>query len=85
VMAIGSLMPGYECHRDWVNYLAILPEHRKRGGWPEIVERPVSESEERGCLKVNLQVRRSNMLAVEFYKHLGLRDEDVVSLDRRLK
>jgi hypothetical protein len=36
-------------------------------------------------LKVDLQFRRSNMLAVEFYKHLGLRDEDVVSLDRRPK
>lgn len=78
-------MSGHEGHRDWVNCLAILPEHRKRGGWQEIIERPVNEIEEMRCLKVNLQVRRSNMLAVEFYKHLGLRDEDVVSSDRRLK
>jgi ribosomal protein S18 acetylase RimI-like enzyme len=84
-MVIGSVMVGYEGHRDWVNCSAILPEHRKRRGLQGIVERPVNEIEEMWCLKVNLQVLRSNMLAVEFYKHLGLRDEGVVSLDRRLK
>jgi hypothetical protein len=35
-------------------------------------------------LKVNLQVRRSNISAVEFYKHLEFKDDDVISLGKRL-
>ena len=26
---IGSAMVGYEGHRDWLNYLAVLPEYQK--------------------------------------------------------
>jgi len=28
---IGSIMAGYEGHRGWLNYLAVLPEYQKRG------------------------------------------------------
>jgi ribosomal protein S18 acetylase RimI-like enzyme len=46
----------------------------------ELVEKAVDELKRFGCLKVDLQVRRSNVSAAEFYKHLGFKDDDVVSL-----
>ena len=82
---IGSIMVGYEGHRGWMNYLAVLPEHQRRGYGRKLVEKAVEELKKLGCLKVNLQVRRSNVSVVEFYKHLGFKDDDVVGLGKRLK
>ena len=82
---IGSIMVGYEGHRGWLNYLAVLPEHQRRGYGRKLVEKAVDELKRLGCLKVNLQVRRSNVSVVEFYKHLGFKDDDVVGLGKRLK
>lgn len=81
---IGSVMAGYDGHRGWLNYLAVLPECQKCGYGKKLVERAVGKLENLGCLKVNLQVRRSNISAVEFYRHLGFKDDDVISLGKRL-
>ena len=81
---IGSIMVGYEGHRGWLNYLAVLPEHQRRGYGRKLVEKAVDELKRLGCLKINLQVRRSNVSVVEFYKHLGFKDDDVVGLGKRL-
>ena len=82
---VGSIMVGYEGHRGWMNYLAVLPEHQRRGYGRKLVEKAVEELKKLGCLKVNLQVRRSNVSVVELYKHLGFKDDDVVGLGKRLK
>ena len=82
---IGSIMVGYDGHRGWMNYLAVLPEHQRHGYGRKLVEKAVDELKRLGCLKVNLQVRRSNVSVVEFYKHLGFKDDDVVGLGKRLK
>jgi ribosomal protein S18 acetylase RimI-like enzyme len=82
---VGSIMAGYEGHRGWLNYLAVLPEYQKRGYGGKLVEKAVDELRKLGCLKVNLQVRRSNVSVIEFYKHLGFKEDEVVSLGKRLK
>jgi ribosomal protein S18 acetylase RimI-like enzyme len=82
---IGSIMVGYEGHRGWLNCMAVLPEHQRCGYGRRLVEKAVDELKRLGCLKVNLQVRRSNVSVVKFYKHLGFKDDDVVSLGKRLK
>jgi ribosomal protein S18 acetylase RimI-like enzyme len=82
---IGSIMVGYEGHRGWLNYLAVLPDFQRSGYARRLVEKAIAELRKLSCLKVNLQVRRSNISAVEFYKHLGFEEDDVVSLGKRLK
>ena len=83
--AVGSIMVGYEGHRGWINYLAVAPECQKRGYGRMLVQRATHELKKRGCLKVNLQVRRSNSSAIEFYKHLGFKEDGVISLGMRLR
>lgn len=82
---VGSIMIGYEGHRGWVNYLAVHPSHRRRG-WARLL---MGEAERRlrtvGCAKINVQVRRSNSRAVEFYEQVGFTPEDVLSLGKRLE
>ena len=82
---VGSVMVGYEGHRGWLNYLAVRPEYQKRGYGRKLVERALEEVTKLGCQKVNLQVRRSNVSVVEFYKHLGFKEDDVASMGKRLK
>jgi ribosomal protein S18 acetylase RimI-like enzyme len=82
---IGSVMVGYEGHRGWINYLAVLPEYQKQGYGRKLVERSILELEKIGCLKVNLQVRKTNLSVIDFYKHLGFKDDDVVGLGKRLR
>lgn len=82
---IGSVMVGYEGHRGWMNYLAVLPDYQKRGYGKKLVDKAIEELKKLGCLKLNVQVRKNNPSAVEFYKHLGFKDDNVVSLGMRLK
>lgn len=81
---IGSIMVGYEGHRGWINYLAVLPSFQKRGYGRKLVDRAIVELRKIGCLKLNLQVRGANASVVEFYKHLGFKEEDRISLGMRL-
>ncbi len=82
---IGSVMVGYEGHRGWINYLAVLPDYQKRGYGRKLVEKSIAELEKLGCLKVNLEVRKSNASVIAFYKHLGFKDNQVIGLGKRLK
>ena len=81
---VSTVMIGYEGHRGWINYLAVAPEQRRLG----FGRRMMSEAEVRlralGCPKINLQVRRSNPQAVSFYRSLGFREDDSISLGKRL-
>jgi ribosomal protein S18 acetylase RimI-like enzyme len=38
-------MVGYEGHRGWLNYLAVLPEHQNQGFGRKLVEKAVHELE----------------------------------------
>jgi ribosomal protein S18 acetylase RimI-like enzyme len=82
---IGSIMVGYEGRRGWLNYLGVLPDYQKQGYGRKLVERAIDELRKLGCLKVNVQIRNSNSSAVGFYKRLGFKGDNVVSLGKRLK
>ena len=81
---VATVMAGYEGHRGWINYLAVARDCRGRG----IGRRLMDEAEARllaiGCPKINLQIRRSNTDAVEFYRSLGFSVDDSLSMGKRL-
>ncbi len=81
---VATVMGGYEGHRGWINYLAVDPDHRRRG----YAESLVRELEIRliaiGCPKVNLQVRASNSAVLAFYEKIGYSQDANVSLGKRL-
>lgn len=82
---IGSVMIGYDGHRGWLNYLAVSPEYQMRGYGKKLVQKAIDKLKEFGCLKVNVQVRINNLSAADFYRHLGFKDDEVISLGLRLK
>jgi ribosomal protein S18 acetylase RimI-like enzyme len=81
---VATVMAGYDGHRGWINYLAVSPDHRRRGigrGMMEAAERKLRRL---GCPKINLQVRKTNTGVIEFYRRLGFTVDDVVGLGKRL-
>jgi ribosomal protein S18 acetylase RimI-like enzyme len=77
-------MCGFEGHRGWVNYLAVHPDHQRRGHGHALMQAAEQALLNMGCPKLNLQVRSSNADVLAFYRHIGYVQDDVVSLGRRL-
>ena len=82
---VGSIMVGYEGHRGWINYLAVAPESQRKGYGKKLVMKATDVLKKMGCPKINLQVRRSNTSVISFYKRLGFKEDDVISLGMRLR
>jgi ribosomal protein S18 acetylase RimI-like enzyme len=82
---IACVMAGYEGHRGWLNYLAVAPEHQRRGHARAVVMEAERLLREAGCPKINLQIRTSNREVIKFYKRLGYSVDDVVSMGKRLE
>ena len=81
---VASIMAGYEGHRGWVNYLAVAPGHRRKGLARRLMEEVERRLLERGCPKLNVQVRSSNAEAMAFYRRLGYAADEAVALGKRL-
>ncbi|MBN2585940.1 MAG: GNAT family acetyltransferase [Candidatus Fermentibacteraceae bacterium] len=81
---VATVMAGYEGHRGWINYLAVHPDLMRRGIGSLLMERAEHLLKEAGCPKVNLQVRSSNRQVIEFYRSIGYKVDDVVSMGKRL-
>lgn len=81
---VGTVMAGYEGHRGWVNYLAVDPEHRRRGLGRALMQEAERLLKLEGCPKINLQVRSTNEGVLAFYRRIGFADDAVVSLGKRL-
>jgi ribosomal protein S18 acetylase RimI-like enzyme len=84
-VVVAAVMAGYDGHRGWLNYLAVAPEHERRGLGRAIVEAAEDRLRHLGCPKVNLQVRRSNVAVATFYTRLGYSEDDVIGMGKRLE
>jgi ribosomal protein S18 acetylase RimI-like enzyme len=82
---VASLMFGYDGHRGWVNYLAVHPDHRKHGYGRALMDRAEAALRERGCPKINLQIRNTNLGAIAFYERIGFTVDPVASMGKRLE
>ena len=81
---VASVMVGFDGHRGWVYYLGVAERHRKQSYGRALMQEAERLLIERGCPKINLQVRSSNSGVIEFYRRLGYSEDDTVSLGKRL-
>ena len=84
-IVVASVMGGYEGHRGWINYLAVSPNHQRKGYGQAIMKAVESRIQAKGCPKINLQVRNTNQAVIEFYAALGYGHDNVVGLGKRLE
>jgi ribosomal protein S18 acetylase RimI-like enzyme len=79
----GTAMGGYDGHRGWVYAVGVAPQQRRQGIGAALVRRLEADLIERGCVKINLQVRATNTAVIPFYEALGYRVEPIVSMGKR--
>jgi ribosomal protein S18 acetylase RimI-like enzyme len=83
---VGSIMVGYEGHRGWINYLAVVPQFRRGRIGTRLMERAEAILRAVGCPKINLMVRlESKQELSRFYEDLGFRQDAVVCYGKRLE
>jgi ribosomal protein S18 acetylase RimI-like enzyme len=82
---IASVMAGYEGHRGWINYLAVHPDHQRKGYAIHMMDEAEKLLREAGCPKINLQVRKTNTEVIEFYKRIGYKVDECLGLGKRLE
>jgi ribosomal protein S18 acetylase RimI-like enzyme len=82
---VATCMAGYEGHRGWINYLAVAPECQRHGYARRIMEEAERLLRRAGCPKINLQIRATNQGVIEFYRNLGFKVDEVVSMGKRLE
>ena len=82
---VASVMGGYEGHRGWVNYLAVKPSQQRKGLGQQLMQEIEILLKQKGCPKINLQVRTSNPSVIAFYQAIGYADDNVVSFGKRLE
>lgn len=81
---VASAMAGYDGHRGSVYYLAVSPDHQRRGHARALMAEVERRLEAIGCPKLNLMVRRDNTGVLGFYHQLGYGEQSVVVLGKRL-
>ena len=81
---VATAMGGWDGHRGWLYQVGVAPDARGRGYGRAIVLAVEAGLRARGCLKLNLQVLASNEIAVAFWRRLGYRVEERVSLGKLL-
>jgi ribosomal protein S18 acetylase RimI-like enzyme len=81
---IATAMFGYDGHRGWLNYFAVLPQLQKSSFGKQLLEFGEKILVDKGCPKLNLQIRADNKEAINFYKAVGYVEDEVISFGKRL-
>ena len=81
---IATAMFGYDGHRGWLNYFAVLPNFQKRGFGKQLMTFGEMALIEKGCPKLNLQIRNDNTKTINFYQKVGYKEDAAVSFGKRL-
>jgi GNAT superfamily N-acetyltransferase len=82
---VATVMVGYEGHRGWLNYMAVMPSRRKKGYGRQMVREAERRLLAEGRRKVNHQVRATHVEAVKFYAAMGYSQDNVLSCGKRLE
>ena len=81
---VAACMAGYEGHRGWINYLAVLPAFQRQGIATALVREVELLLRRAGCPKINLQIRETNTKVIRFYTKVGFLRDPVISMGKRL-
>lgn len=81
---VGSIMCGSDGHRGWIYYMAVSPDHRRKG----IAQRLVGQAEafllSKGISKAMLLIRPENEAVAAFYRTCGYEKENRIVMAKWL-
>jgi ribosomal protein S18 acetylase RimI-like enzyme len=73
---VASVLVGHDGHRGWVYYVAVDPQHRKRGFGRAIMTAAEDWLRARGIQKLLLMVRPDNTQVQAFYETLDYDEQE---------
>jgi ribosomal protein S18 acetylase RimI-like enzyme len=82
---VGSVMVGYDSHRGWFYYLAVVPKLRHRGIGRQLLKAAENWLRERGVRKAQLMIRSENQQALSFYEAADYAKEDRIIMSKWLE
>lgn len=80
----GTAMAGYDGHRGWIYSIGVAPALRRKGIARALLAHAEGQLRALGCPKINIQVLSTNEGALRFCQSAGYRQDEVISLGRRL-
>jgi ribosomal protein S18 acetylase RimI-like enzyme len=83
-LIIGTILAGYDGHRGWIYSLAVTPSYQRQGIGTQLINHAIKALEKKGCLKVNLQITGDTSPYIKFYKNLGFKVENRISMGKTL-
>ena len=81
---VASVMVGHDGHRGALYYLAVAPDHQKKGFGRAAVVAAENYLKKLGVWKINLMIRNENETAHGFYKAIGFETNAVMSMGKKL-
>ncbi|NQV25832.1 MAG: GNAT family acetyltransferase [Rhodopirellula sp.] len=81
-LIVGTVLAGYDGHRGWLYSVAIAPDRRRDGIGSQLIRHAEQVLAQRGCPKLNIQVRADNAKVVAFYESLGFQIEERISMGK---
>jgi hypothetical protein len=75
-VVMASVLVGHDGHRGWVYYVAVDPQHRKKGLGRAIMTAAEDWLRARGIVKVQLMVRPDNIQVQAFYETLDYDEQE---------
>lgn len=75
---VATVMVGHDGHRGWVYYVAVDPDHHKRGYGRAIMTAAENWLRQRGVEKLQLLVRADNTRVQAFYETLDYEEQERV-------
>lgn len=76
---VGVIMGAWDGRRGWLHHLAVAEECRNRGIGTALLLEVEARLKAKGCLKVNLLIRRNNADAKRLYERLGYEEMSTVT------
>ena len=81
---IATVMGGYEGHRGWVNYLAVVPNEQGKGYARQMMSKLEWRLLVDGLRKWHAANKNCQHSVIRFYEALGYKADACVSLGKRL-
>ena len=81
---VGTAMTGSDGHRGWVYYLAVSPDHQRKGYGATMMQAAADWLRARGAPKLHVMIRTENVTVAAFYAKLGYEKSDTITMARRI-
>ncbi len=82
---VATVLGGYDGFRGWVYHLAVDTDKRRIGIARQMMNAIEKKLKDLGCIKINLQIRSSNLDVVAFYEAIGYSKENHISMGKLIQ